>query len=227
MPWRTPKTWNTGDPLNKRNLDTYIRDQQLQLRADQLALAARVRALENAAGATTFSTYARHLDDPQRTDGDFQLSRSSSWRHLATGIGNFDPHVTVNADKALVHVSMLLQVLYTRPRVTNDFERRTFSGFAEWSVSKANSISDVLNDDFGRVGVYDQNTHPYSDSGRNPVEGSWDFGDFRTFSYTIVWNYPDGDSPPHTFRPAYRWSNSALKITLRLGGMSMWAYPLS
>ena len=93
---------------------------------------------------------------PQRTDGDFQLTRSSSWRHLATGIGNFDPHVTVNANKALIHVSMLLKVVYERPYVPFGNNRPTFDSVSEWSVSKANSISDVLNDDFGRVGLVDQ-----------------------------------------------------------------------
>lgn len=47
MAWTTPKTWNdTRDRLNSANLNQFIRDNQLALRADASALAQRVAALE-------------------------------------------------------------------------------------------------------------------------------------------------------------------------------------
>ena len=55
VPWQTPKTWNTGDPLNASNLNTFIREQQAALRAAQDALTSRVAALENAASSDAIS----------------------------------------------------------------------------------------------------------------------------------------------------------------------------
>ena len=49
MAWTPPKTWSdTRDRLNAANLNTYIRDNQLALRADQAALAQRVTNQEAA-----------------------------------------------------------------------------------------------------------------------------------------------------------------------------------
>ena len=46
MAWTTPKTWSdTQDRLNAANLNTYIRDNQLALRADHAALVQRIDAL--------------------------------------------------------------------------------------------------------------------------------------------------------------------------------------
>lgn len=48
MAWTPPKTWSdTRDRLNAANLNTYMRDNQLALRADQAALGQRVTALED------------------------------------------------------------------------------------------------------------------------------------------------------------------------------------
>lgn len=49
MAWETPKTWSdTEDRLNATNLNRYVRDNQLALRADAAALGQRVTALEGA-----------------------------------------------------------------------------------------------------------------------------------------------------------------------------------
>lgn len=47
MAWTTPKTWARLDRLNPANLNQYIRDNQLALRAAAAALGQRVQALEN------------------------------------------------------------------------------------------------------------------------------------------------------------------------------------
>jgi hypothetical protein len=47
MAWSTPKTWvDTNDRLNAANLNQYIRDNQLALRAESAALSQRVAAQE-------------------------------------------------------------------------------------------------------------------------------------------------------------------------------------
>ena len=44
MAWTTPKTWVTGDPVNESNMNTYIRDNQVALKA-QVDAADASRAL--------------------------------------------------------------------------------------------------------------------------------------------------------------------------------------
>ena len=59
MAWTPPKTWNdTRDRLNSANLNQFIRDNQLALRADAAALEQRVAAIEAAGFSQTFERSA-------------------------------------------------------------------------------------------------------------------------------------------------------------------------
>ena len=55
MAWTEPRTWASGDPLNESNLNTYIRD-------NQVALKAQVDAADTARALLTTNFVSREMD---------------------------------------------------------------------------------------------------------------------------------------------------------------------
>lgn len=202
MAWRTPRTWQTGDPLNKVALDTYIRDQQVALREQANDLETRVAALERAASSPPVIVWDRRLDAPASVDGIYNLSRSpnngASWQYFARGINSFDPVVSVSSgvEKALLRVSMML---------------RTSRGGSGGDLGTS-LVSMAINNNLNQVAPINSVSMLQDGSG----------SDWRTFS--VVWEDGAGISAPYSFRPVYRTNASDFRLTL--GGFVLECYPL-
>lgn len=94
MAWSTPKTWSdTLDRLNAANLNRYIRDNQLALRADHAALAQRVAQLE-VSGYSASSTFeVSYRSANQRINLDFTPPQTFNFLEMTFRTDRFDQWV--------------------------------------------------------------------------------------------------------------------------------------
>lgn len=202
MAWRSPKTWqNDIDRLNAANMNGWIRDQQVALRAAQDALTARVTAIETVHSQVDIRAYSRHLDDVNSVDGEHNLGGNyTDWRKISQSIANFDPHVTApRPGKCVITVHCIV----IAHGANKNYEFSIMAG------PGAPSAGNALNEDFGYAEVYDNQDLIVMNS------------------YAVVWDYDSelrvSGGPPYTFRPIYKFNRATPvdDVRLKLGGFSM------